>query len=369
MLTTAHAARDVRIYEKEAISLAEAGYDVTIVVPHDRDEKLGAIQVRGVARPNGRMQRMTETVWQVYRKGVAVGADVYHFHDPELIPVGALLKASGKRVVYDVHEDVPRDILVKDWIAMPLRKVAATGAEAAHYFSSMVFDGIVAATPTIAARFPGHRTVTVQNFPRVTAVERTDSRPYAGRPNRAIHLGLVDRYRGARQMVQAISVLPGLLRPQLLLAGRFDPPELERELKAISGPERLEVRGWVSRESVNDLLQEAKVGLALAQPWQAYAESQPNKLFEYMAAGLPVVASDFPVWREIVATANCGLLVDPSDARAIADAMLWIFEHPDEAEEMGQRGVAEVRSRYNWKNEEAGFLDLYARLGNGRHAH
>ena len=82
-------------------------------------------------------------------------------------------------------------------------------------------------------------------------------------------------------------------------------------------------------------------------------------MFEYMAAGIPVLASDFPLWRCIVEEANCGMLVDPLDPEAIAKGMQWFIEHPDEALEMGQSGRRAVEERYNWEKEFPKLQALY----------
>ena len=149
------------------------------------------------------------------------------------------------------------------------------------------------------------------------------------------------------------------------MAGEFDPPDLEAELRALPGWSQVEYRGWQPRAKIDTLLSESTLGLVLFHPFQNYIEAQPNKLFEYMSAGIPVIASDFPAWRELISTVGCGILVDPLDTQAIADAIQWIFDHAQEAEEMGSRGAAAVRSKYNWHNEEHKLLELYARLING----
>src|SRR5215472_9096281 len=164
-LTSVHAPFDIRIFHKEAQSLAKKGYSVTIVVPYGEDCEQHGVKIKAVPIPRTRPERMTSTLWHLFRAGMGTGASVFHFHDPELIPIGMLLKVLGKRVVYDVHEDVPADILDKDWIAplirVPISKVVGwTEALAASYF-----DAIVAATPAIANSFSAKRTVTVQNFP------------------------------------------------------------------------------------------------------------------------------------------------------------------------------------------------------------
>jgi len=115
-------------------------------------------------------------------------------------------------------------------------------------------------------------------------------------------------------------------------------------------------------EAVVEMLAEARLGLVLFHPRPNHLESQPNKLFEYMAAGLPVVASSFPLWKEIVEGTRCGLVVDPLDPHAAANAIRWLLAHPEEAEAMGARGRQAVHDRFNWRREEATLLDCYARL-------
>jgi glycosyltransferase involved in cell wall biosynthesis len=365
MLSSVHSAFDVRIYEKEAKSLVAAGYEVAIVVPHEKDEEASNVQIKAVPRPQNRRRRMTRTIWEVYRRAEELGASVYHFHDPELIPVGLLLKLKGKRVVYDVHEDLPRDILDKDWISPALAKSVATAGAATELLGGLLFDGIIAATPTIAARFPQHKTIMIQNFPRLSSREAGNSRPRANRRHVAVFVGGLTRHRGAREMVLAMSKLPKSSNAKLVMAGEFDPPALEAELRALPGWLQVEYHGWQPRTKIDTLLSEARLGLVLFHPFQNYIDAQPNKLFEYMSAGIPVIASDFPAWRELISTVGCGVLVDPLDAQAIADAIQWMFDHAEEAEEMGKRGAAAVRSRYNWHNEERKLLELYARLING----
>ncbi|MGQ9498496.1 MAG: glycosyltransferase, partial [Desulfotomaculales bacterium] len=165
-----------------------------------------------------------------------------------------------------------------------------------------------------------------------------------------------------REMVTAMTLLPEALGVRLVLAGKFVPPFLEDEVRQLPGWERVDFRGWQDRAAVARLLGEARAGLVVLYPEPNYVEAQPNKLFEYMSAGLPVIASDFPLWRDIVEEAGCGLLVDPLDPAAIAQAIQWILEHPKEAEAMGRRGQKAVFDRYNWDTEAAKLLAFYRRL-------
>lgn len=361
-LTSAHSPFDTRIFHKECRALVEAGYEVVLVAPHDRDEVVEGVRIRALPRPRGRAARMTCTVGQVLRAALAEDAAIYHFHDPELIPVGLLLKLRGKQVVYDVHEDLPRQILSKHWIPRRLRTPIARLMEGLEAVSVRAYDGISAATPAIARRFPETKTVTVQNFPLIGELADAGAKPYSERGLMIAYVGGIAAIRGARETVEAMELLPASLGAQLLLAGSFSPPNLETELQQMPGWRRVRFLGWRGREDIRSLLAEARIGLVTLHPVKNYLDSYPVKLFEYMSAGLPVIASDFPLWRKIVEGAKCGVLVDPLDPRAIAEAIQWLLEHPREAEAMGRRGREAVLAHYNWDGEAEKLLALYKRL-------
>lgn len=362
-LTSVHPPYDTRIYHKECCSLADFGNSVTLICCADNDKVINSIKIRAIKKPQSRKERMLLSVWRICRVALKENAVVYHFHDPELIPVGMLLKLRGKRVIYDVHEDLPKQILSKEWIPRPLRRLVAGAARVAEAVASRAFDGIVAATPAIARRFPPSKTVVVQNFPILNELITPASMPYQKRPAKIVYVGGITAIRGIREMVQAMSLLPeSLSNTRLVLAGEFSPPSLEAEVRCLPGWDRVEFLVWQDRASVARLLGEARIGLVLFHPVPNHVEAQPNKLFEYMSTGLPVIASDFPLWREIVDGIGCGLLVNPLDPRAIAGAIQYLLTHPDEAEEMGRRGQEAVYKKYNWDVEKEKLLSLYRRL-------
>lgn len=129
-LSSAHPCFDIRIFVKECKTLAQQGYEVVLVVPHDQDEVVDEIKINSVAKPKGRRERMFKTALGVYRAALKEDADLYHFHDPELIPFGIMLRVRGKKVIYDVHEDLPRQILTKPWINPFLRRILSVCAAA-----------------------------------------------------------------------------------------------------------------------------------------------------------------------------------------------------------------------------------------------
>jgi hypothetical protein len=366
--TTVHTRTDTRIRIKQTASLAgNLTASVALFIQDGKgfeaDESSGMRVEDTGPKPRSRAFRMTLGAWRMLRAVQKARPDVGHFHDPELIPVGLALKLSGIKVVYDVHEDVPRQILTKYYLPAVFRKPAAWFMEAVEWIAGRCFDAIVPATPKIAMRFPAGKTVVVQNFPILKELIAPEPMSYEQRPPHFAYVGGITRARGAVEMVEAVGrVSSG--KAGLRLAGAFSPKSLRPEIEALLGWKKIDFLGWADRKQVAKLLGNVRAGLVVLHPTERYPDAYPVKMFEYMAAGLPVITSDFPLWREIVDGAGCGLLVDPLDPEAIAKAMQWILEHPAESEAMGRRGRQAVEERYNWEQEAKKLIRLYQRLLN-----
>ena len=362
-LTSAHKPFDVRIFQKECRTLAKFDYKVSLIASGEVNQSVEGVHVHCVKQSEKRFSRMTDTAWRIYLKAVSEDADLYHLHDPELIPIGFLLRLKGKKVIYDVHEDLPKSIQTKYWIPPVLRSLVARAASALEWVSSQAFSGIVAATPSIAERFPDEKTVTVQNFPILGELSQEDDLlPYNERPNHIVYMGGITERRGAIQMVEAMALLPQYLSARLVLAGSFRPSDLIHELKLLSGWQAVDFLGWMSRQELRDTLRKVRIGLVTLHPVGDYIESYPIKMFEYMAVGIPVVASNFSLWCKIMESLGCGVVVNPLKPKAIADAVQWLLEHPQEAKEMGKRGQKAVEAHYNWGVESKKLIDFYEAL-------
>ena len=364
-MTSVHSYLDTRIFFKECCSLAQSGYETHLVAPDAPDQTRNGVHLHGLQKiARNRLVRIMNTPWSVYRKAQRIDAVIYHFHDPELIPVGLLLKAQGKRVIYDVHEHVPRQIMSKPWIPWWLRTFIAYIVSLIEAIGVHFFDGIVTVTPTIARRFPPHKTVVVQNFPMVSELMVFDPTPYNQRPLCAIYIGAITHIRGIREMLQAIDLVRDQFDVQLLLVGNFDSAELEQESSKLAGWQKVNFLGWQSRDSVARILAQSRVGLVILHPVANYIDSQPNKLFEYMSASIPIIASNFPKWKGIIERTGCGLTVDPCDPRAIARAIEFVLAQPQAAEVMGRRGRAAIERQYNWEQEVTNLLRFYEKILN-----
>ena len=355
ILTSVHPPFDTRIFHKEARSLVKAGYDVSLIAQYDIDEIVDGIRILPLSKQKNRLERMTKTVWAAYRKALEIDADIYHFHDPELILIGLLLNRRGKRVIYDVHEDVPRQNLSKAYIPALFRRPISLMIGALEAFSAKRFDGVVTATPFINRRFLelGANAINVNNYP-IDSELYTAETQWEKKEKAACYIGGIAGIRGAFEMVEAI----GKTGYRLILAGDFE-PGLEDQLKRLLGWRQVETLGFVDREGVRATMARSMAGMVLFYPEPNHIDAQPNKMFEYMSAGIPIIASNFPLWREIVEGAKCGICVDPLNPEEIADAEVYLFENPKEAEEMGKRGRIAVEEQYNWSMEEKKLLRLY----------
>jgi glycosyltransferase involved in cell wall biosynthesis len=368
VMTSVHPPFDIRIFHKECKSLAAAGYDVTLIAPFDAPAEphhVDGVAIRAVPRSSHRFQRLTRTVWRVYREAIKQTADVYHFHDPELIPVGLLLRLRGKKVVYDIHEDLPRCMPYKPYLPKWVGRAVAGTVEMLENFASRFFSALVAATPGIAVRFSAinDRTVIVNNYPLMTELLAVPKRPWEERDVAVTYVGSsVSASRGAVEMVQAMGLLPPHFEASLALAGPFLPANLQDALATEPGWNRVRVLGMLPRPEVANVLSRARAGLVVEHPEPNYVAGKPIKMYEYMAAGIPVISSDFPLWRQIVDGAGCGLCVDSLNPHKISEAIHYLLTHPKEAEEMGQRGRQAIIERYNWDREKRKLLHLYAEL-------
>lgn len=358
-LTSVHPYTDTRISIKECTSLVKENFEVTLVAPDTCTKEFNNIKIVGVDNPySSRFKRIVGFSNEILKKAKEIDADLYHFHDPELIPVGLKLLKSGKKVIYDVHEDVPRQIYTKHWIPNFLKGITSKVIEIYENYSVKKFDAIVTATPHIKKRFLSigcTNVIDVNNYPILNELYQPNNLP---KEKKVVYIGKITKVRGIKKMVHAMKKVEG----SLTLGGEFPDPHEENDTKEIEGWNKVDFLGYLDREEIREVFSKSIAGLVVLHPTISYLDSLPVKMFEYMGAGIPVIASNFPLWKEIIEGNDCGICVDPLNENEIANAIQWMFDNPEEAARMGENGRKAIESKYNWTIESEKLIKLYEDL-------
>jgi glycosyltransferase involved in cell wall biosynthesis len=352
----------VRIFLKEACSLQTVGFNVTLLVA----DGLGNSEIYGVKVVDagkfygGRIKRFYQNPKRILKSLKDIDCEIYHFHDPELIPVGLRLIRKGKKVIYDAHEDLPQQTMSKEYIPVFFRKIVAIGIRMYENYASRKFSAILTATPFIRQRFEklNANRIDINNYPLYDEINK--SLQEKKRDGGVIYIGQISEARGIFPLLEALS--NGNYK--LKLAGIFENDKLKINVMQHLNWHKVEYLGQISRKELYEELMTSSVGVATFLPEPNHIHSQPNKMFEYMSAGIPVVASNFPLWKEIIEGNRCGICVDPMNPKAIADAINYLLINLDKAEEMGKNGQKAVINKYNWESEKKKLLGLYEKLIN-----
>ncbi len=369
-ITSVHPPFDTRIYHRECRSLSQAGYDVTLIAPSAPKASAGD-GIRLVALPaiGGRRER-PRLWWRIVREVRAMRPAIAHLHDPELLLIAPFLRPA--KVIYDCHEPYAETTMLRDWLPRPVRRplsrlVAVLEPVLARQVSAIVVTEESHATPFRGSDVP---VVLVRNFPLLADFYLAHSSD--GRT--VVHVGVNSEPRGCTAIVQAARWVAQEIRDaKFLIIGDFDPPSYEGEVRRMIVAHGLEghvfLKGRIPYAEVPQWLAQSDVGLV---PWQGPDRFPtrviPTKLFEYMSARLPVVASDLPTIRRFMDGLDCGFLVDPVSPEALPRAIAYLLAHPTEARRMGGNGRRAVEERYHWQVESSKLLALYRQLADGKTA-
>ncbi len=354
-LTSVHQRYDIRIFEKECVSLANHGFNTFLIVNDALEDECykGVTIVSTGYSEKSRMKRLISGRKYLLEKALECDASVYHIHDPELLPLGMKLIKKGKVVIYDSHEDVPRQILSKQWIPKLMRKMISRVVEAYENYCAKRLSAVVVPTPYIEKRFKTLNNTVEQicNFPirdEFFASSISNNKKYD-----ICYIGNLSRSRGIEMCARATCEM-GI---NLEIAGKFETEEFKDYI--LGTYKNVNYHGILNRNEVVELLNSCKLGLAILLPMPNYINAYPIKLFEYMASGIPVVTSDFPVWRDIVEKNKCGYCVNPEELSTIIEAIRKILNNPNDALQMGSNGIKAIREIYNWSVEEKKLIRLY----------
>ena len=359
-MTSAHAPGDTRIFYKECVSLSKAGYEVYLVQRGKSQEQDG-VHIVGVGQPTGgRLLRMSAFSQKVYKAALMLNADVYHFHDPELLPYGLKNKKKGKKVIFDSHEFTLETILEKKWLPKGIRKAVHCCYGLYERYICNKLDAVISVTPHIVEYFKtiNAKATQISNYPIFEEQARTPDFS----EKRVGFAGGISAQWMHENILKALQQLPEC---RYTLCGPGGEGYLSC-LQALPGWKQTDYLGKIPHYDVAMQLSRCSVGIALLRPsrntdWKNGTMGN-TKIFEEMMAGLPVVCTNFVCWKEFVKRYQCGICVDPENVEEITSAIRYLLNHPQEARQMGGNGRRAVREEFNWAVEERKLLALYEEI-------
>ena len=359
-ITTVHFRYDVRIMYKYCQTLSEKFETTLFVADGKGDETINHLRVVDVGKPSfGRIGRLLLGNLKMLQRLLKRKTDILHFHDPELLLLAILLRIMGKKVIFDMHENLPLEILTKDYIPKIFRIVLSKTLKLFQNFA-LIFIPVIFAEESYRKHFlNAKRHQTILNYPLVRDLEMVT--PSKKLPNSFGYMGGVTKERGALVTLSCAEFLHkagyniklsfvGPVQEEVSKSELFN-TSVQKELATFHG--RLKPHdGWSK-------MAECNAGLAILQDSPNFVESYPTKIFEYMLLGLPIIVSNFPLYKAIVEESNCGIAVTPSSEKEVTQAMQWMLNNPEEATQMGLRGKRKAMEKYNWESEFSKLIDFY----------
>lgn len=358
-ISSVHPALDIRIFFKECKSLAAAGYDVTLIAVYNEEQTVDGVRIVPFRLYKNRFKRILFSPFRMLRLALRQHAAVYHFHDPELIPVGIMLKLFRKKVIYDVHEDVGRQVMYKHWIKSTLlKKIISAAVTLTEKTGALFFDRIVTVTTGIAAKFKPSKTILLRNMPVLEMISRAVPAPIKKEKPVIVYSGGLTRVRGIKQLVDAMKYVRD--RAELWLLGKWESAAFARECEQSPGWAYTRHKGFLPQEEVFSMMKVSDIGVVTFLPLPNHIEALPNKPFEYMACNLPIVMSNFSSWQDIFN--RCALFADPESPEDIARNFILLLEDKDLGARLAAAGAELIRTEYSWEAEKEHLLKMYNEL-------
>lgn len=353
----------------------KAGYDVTLIAQHERDEVVNGVRIMGLRKPRNRFARIFGLTWQAFRLALHQHADIYHFHDPEFLPWGWLLqKISHRPVIYDVHEYYADSIRMKNWLPRASRGILASIFDFFERTIARRLAGVVVVNQHMGKQFSDHgcNVEVLPNYPLKELFEDISSTAYleqAYENNQVlIYVGGLSESRGITRAIRVMRYLrKEFPQVKLLLLGKFESDLYQQGvvqlIERLKLADNVDILGHLPHPEVIRYLAVADIGIFLLQPVnERYNWGEPIKYFEYSAAGLPVIISDLAAKRRLIEKNQNGILVDPLDEEEIAESIASLLRDPQRMKEIGKRGRDAFLREYNWEAIEKRLVDLYKKL-------
>lgn len=356
-ISTAHPPFDVRIFHKECISLAKAGFDVSLVITHDKREIVQGVEIVPLPESKGRLHRIFIKTHFAFYRSLKTKAKIYHFHDPELMIVGVLLKILGKKVIFDSHENVSSQIESKNWLGGKfIRVVIKKTYRLFERFSILFFDAVISVTPEIVEFLSSKKGVLVRNYPIISLIDSVKGGKTVNQKPVLIYVGGLTKIRGIKEICEAVEQYDKEI--ELWLVGPWESQEFQKE--CLDNRSKIYYKGIKPLAEVYPLINKSEIGFVTLFPEKNYLNSLPIKAFEYMACEIPMIMSDFPYWKNTFK--GCAEFVNPKSIEDISKAITRLIENPEKAKEYAKCSREKVLNDFSWESESKKLVDLYQKL-------
>jgi len=363
-LTVTHRATDNRIFQNECKALVREGYNVTIIAPNVNCEILENINIIGVKFNLHPILRVLIGSRRIYRKALEVNADIYHFHDIELFKYGLHLKKKGKKVIFDSHEDwliYASDI---KWLPSFIKKTISRYLKEMYKKYLNCFDAVITVSPHILVKLEkySNNTHMITNYPKYNNDDEIifSKDEYLNRQNILFHSGTIDNQE---IILKAISDIPNI---NYYMAGTFF-KEYKEKLSKFSSWNRVNYLGYLDKKELENAYKKVTIGITLlhyhANVGFTVGTLGNTKFFEYMKYGLPIVCTNFRIWKErIIDKYKCGICVNPNNVEEVTQAIQYLIYNKEIAYQMGQNAQKAFKEEFNWNSQEQILLNIYKAL-------
>lgn len=341
------------------VSLAYNGIETHLVAINAKDGTVNGVRVHRVnSDSKGRLHRILIDTRKVTRKAISLNSDIYHFHDPELIPFADKLLKLGKIVIYDSHEDVPSDILDKAWLGpLFIRKVTSFLFNFYEKRKVNKLDGVISVSAPITNKFLNSKKTTIHNYPILNKFPvKKDEKSYT--ELKLVYSGGLNRIRGVKEMIESLSYIPENIT--LYLAGNWESEQFFNECKNCSGWSKVQYLGYLNQEDNYLLMNNSHIGIINYLPVSNHINCLPNKIYEYFAAGLVVLMSNIKFWKKEFK--DKAFYHDPQDPLTLASQIKFVQQNKDKIAKWGNTGTNYIRSQKSWESESKKLIQFYKRF-------
>lgn len=364
-ISTVHPPLDTRIYYKECLSLAEEGFNTTLIISEHKDteqinrELINVIEIKKV---KNRFFRILKSNLEAFKVAKKLNADIYHLHDPELLLIGRLIKNKSNTVIFDVHEDYETSIRQKKYLKKPFNILFS---KIYNFIEKILIKKLELCFAEKYYKEKYNRGIQILNYP---LIKNLDIKQQSFSSNKSevnlLYTGAISSDRGAYIHAE----LPNMDKNiKVKLVGICSNDTANQMYEITNDKSRLIIKGvneFIPRNEIDDEYKKGHwlAGLALFPPTDHYMKKELTKFFEYMNVGIPIICSNFPHWIEFIEKYQCGITVDPFNEKEIIDAIHYLRDNPQKALQMGENGKMAVQNELNWNKEKEKLIDWYNNL-------